>query len=170
MKPQQQKLLSLAVLGSLFVLSSTYTSKVEARKNKKRQKPPATMKKQPAMQRVSKKNKTANNTPKNIQSMKEYKQHLESEKPVVLMIHASWCGACKVSDEPFAEAAEDNPTITFLRAEGSKEVPEITTEHEMRGFPTFVLFDAQGKKVHTFSGGGWPTSVLNGKIKQYITQ
>lgn len=154
MKLHQNNFISLAIIGSLFALSYMYSGKVQADIRKKKQNSGVRL--QPAMQRK--------NAPQDVKSMTEFDSILSQGKPAILMIHASWCGACHVSEKPFADAAEDNLGINFIKAEGSKDVPGITKRFAINGYPTFVIFDAQGKEVHKFSGGGWPKSFLNQKI------
>lgn len=158
--------LSLIMLSALF-LGGIYTN-IQAQFRKKATPRVGYQQKQNPLMTTKPVSKKGKNPPKDIKSVAEVDEYIGQGKPVVLMIHASWCGACKISMDPFAQAAEDNPHITFLKAEGSKEVPDIAKRYALRGFPTFVLLDAQGKEVHKFSGGGWPKSVLNEKIKNYI--
>ena len=58
------------------------------------------------------------NQPIDIHSLADLDKHLHSGKPVVLMIHASWCSACKSSMPAFNNAAGDNPDVQFVRIDG----------------------------------------------------
>ena len=160
MKFQQNRFMFFAIIGLLCSLSCIYSSKVQARTKRKRKTTPTT--------RMSRKSRIKQNQPIDIHSMEELDNHLKSGMPVVLMIHATFCGACKISMEPFADAAEDNVHVQFLKVEGDKEGREIANKYSIRGFPTFVMHNSQGEKVHQFSGGGSPSSVLSQKIKKYI--
>lgn len=160
MKLHKNNFISLAIIGSLFALSYMYSGKVQAATRKKKQNSGVRL--QPTQQRK--------NPPKEVKSMADFDKILAEGKPAILMIHASWCGACHVSEKPFADAAEDNLSINFIKAEGSKDVPEITKRFPINGYPTFVILDAQGNEIHKFTGGGWPKSFLNQKIKDHIKQ
>ncbi len=161
MKFQRNRFMFFAIIGLLCSLSFIYSSKIQARTKRKRKTPTTTT-------RMSRKRRTEQNQPKDIHIMEELDNHLKSGMPVVLMIHATFCGACKISMEPFADAAEDNVHVQFLKVEGDKEGREIADKYEIGRFPTFVLFDKQGTEKHKFSGGGSPSSVLSQKIKKYI--
>lgn len=165
MKLFYNRLLSWAVIGSLLALSCTYPNKVQAWPAKYKKTSPEQMSPIVQAQQTTKKR---HNPPIIIKSMDELDKYIGSGKATVLMIHAHGCGACRVSMEPFADAAEDNQNVTFLKVEGNKEVPQVLQKYPIRGYPTFIIFDANGKEVHKFSGGGLPKSALNKKIKDYI--
>ncbi len=154
MKFQRRRLMSMAILGSLFALSCTYTGKVHATLRKKT--------KTSADTNIAKKNQ-----PVVISNIADLDAQLQSGKPSVLMIHASWCNACKSSMPSYGKAAEANPDVQFLKIDGSV-IREAAEKYQIRGFPTFVFFNAQGEEKHKFGNGISSPSTINDKIKKFI--
>ena len=77
-------------------------------------------------------------------------------QPTLIFFHADWCHVCQ----------EIAPEITEIQAEYAEKVAFVkmnidhaegrpaSQRHQVRGTPTFVMFDARGRNVQQFSG--WP--------------
>lgn len=85
---------------------------------------------------------------KELMTKKDYDAMLQSKKPVALLLHASWCGACSMFKPAFHEVADKRTDMVFYlldvdNAELSKEIAAFNIE----GIPTTVFFKKDGKKL-----------------------
>lgn len=80
----------------------------------------------------------------------------KSKKPVLAMFSASWCGPCKsmiANVYPTRQAKEALASFVPVYVDSEKQ-RDLATENEIRAFPTFVCFDAEGNEVARKVGGG----------------
>jgi thiol:disulfide interchange protein DsbD len=74
-------------------------------------------------------------------------------KPVLIDFGASWCVACEeLLHKTFSEAEVRREAERFVnvRVDASEPTPEIDalqTRYQVRGLPTVILIDAQGREV-----------------------
>jgi thioredoxin-related protein len=87
----------------------------------------------------------------------------KSEKKLVLLdfTGSDWCGWCMKLDKEvfskkeFKDYAKDNLVLVEVDFPQAKKLPKKTveqneklkTEHSIRGFPTIIVLDSEGKKV-----------------------
>jgi len=64
---------------------------------------------------------------------------LHSAKPVVVKLHAAWCGACQEMEPVFHALASQMDDITFATVD-IDHVSEIGQKYNIIGVPTFLLF------------------------------
>lgn len=74
---------------------------------------------------------------------------------MVVMVHAPWCGHCKNFKPVFQEAADldtgivfgdiEDPTAPFSAED--KATKELMQALDIKGFPTFLLYDGKGNRV-----------------------
>lgn len=77
-------------------------------------------------------------------------------KPVVAMFSASWCGPCKMmiaNVYPTEEAKQALKAFVPVYIDSEKLV-DLASENNIRAYPTFVCFDAEGESVAQKVGGG----------------
>jgi len=78
----------------------------------------------------------------------------ETGKPVYLDIYAEWCGFCRKlfhEEYPRSEFQDAIKEFVRVRLDGEKH-PRIMQEFGIRGFPTIVIFDAQGREIERIQG------------------
>ena len=75
---------------------------------------------------------------------------LQSEKPVLLDLWATWCGPCKMLSPVVEELAEDHPEITVGKINVDEE-PELAQAFQVSSIPMLVL--VQDGKVKNVSVG-----------------
>lgn len=80
-----------------------------------------------------------------VENNEDFQALLQAEKPVVVKLHAAWCGACEEMTPVFHELAQQLPGITFAELDIDK-VPQIAKEYNIRGVPTFLMFK-DGKEM-----------------------
>lgn len=71
------------------------------------------------------------------------------ESPVILDFTATWCGPCQ-SMRPAVEALERNGYP--VRAVDIDQRPELAERYQVRGVPTFVYVDRQGRELGRVTG------------------
>ena len=109
---------------------------------------------------------------------------------VLVQLSAKWCGPCRRIKPVVEELAAIHSDVDFvyIDAEETEENRELTQQLGVRGFPTFILYEA-GNKKEEFSGadaarltqlvkahssrtqaapGGGPTNASSSDIKQRV--
>jgi thiol-disulfide isomerase/thioredoxin len=84
-------------------------------------------------------------------SPEKYRAALESGKPVVLEIGASWCKACIEQQPIMEELKKEYKEVKFFLANYDKE-KELVKKHGVIGLPTFILIDSRGREVMSIAG------------------
>ena len=81
-----------------------------------------------------------------------YKELLESGKPVVIDFWAPWCGPCRSIApiiEELAATYEDRAVIGKYNVD---ESDELSVEYGIRNIPTLLFFDKSGNMVDKHVG------------------
>ena len=86
-------------------------------------------------------------------NFKDFQQNPDA----VLMLHAPWCGYCKMMMPNFEEASRDS-RVVWGRCDGS-EHPSITDALKTQGFPTCYRFQ-RGRLVKEYDGNRSVRSLL----------
>ena len=77
-------------------------------------------------------------------------QVLQSTKPVLLDLWASWCGPCRMLSPVVDEIAQENDTIAVGKV-NVDEQPELASQFGVMSIPTLMVFK-DGKAVNTSVG------------------
>ena len=82
----------------------------------------------------------------------------KENKKIFLDCYTSWCGPCKMMAAkifPMAEVGEYmNPNFVSIKIDMEKgEGPELASKLEITAYPSFVIFDRDGKEIGRFVGG-----------------
>ncbi len=102
-----------------------------------------------------------------ITSVDQYNELYNSDKPMITMFSASWCGPCKATKPRFSAAANANSDITFAYVDtDNKALSSITKS--IRGIPTFV-YSHKGKNIKRESGG-MKRSEINKRVSELRAQ
>lgn len=96
---------------------------------------------------------TENELVQEVETTNELTRTVENKgKPYVLDCYATWCMPCQLMHPVFEELAEQfKDKVIFLKADADK-APGIINEYGIRGVPTFIFFDKDGKQMDRHSG------------------
>jgi thioredoxin 1 len=86
-----------------------------------------------------------------LESTKQLEQLLSEKKPMVIDLFATWCGVCKRAEPMVERMAKRHSEINFIKIDGDK-FPDLKDKYQVKGYPTFVFVDAQGKVVDRVLG------------------
>lgn len=78
---------------------------------------------------------------KEITTLKEYKEVVAQDKPLVLFFYAPWCAACKGMKDPFDEVAQelkDKALLVKINIE-NKELKPISESLGITAIPTIFI-------------------------------
>jgi len=91
---------------------------------------------------------------------------LESDKLTVIDLWAEWCGPCRLMNPLVEELAEEYDGRAVVGKLNIDENPEVPTNHNVRGIPTFLFFK-NGTLVDRVMGTQTKKS-LQDKIEEHI--
>lgn len=74
---------------------------------------------------------------------------LEAEM-VVVDFYATWCPPCKNLAPNFVSAAEQLPSVLFVKID-AQQFTTVSKQYYVRSFPTLIFFH-KGTKINTISG------------------
>jgi len=103
---------------------------------------------------------------KNIVSLAEFTQILQTEDPMRLIVvdfTAKWCGPCKVISPIFSELSSKFPHCRFLKVDVD-DAKEVAAQEGVSSMPTFKFYK-QGNSIESFSGAN--PQKLEQLIKQH---
>jgi|GEM_PF-983232 len=97
-----------------------------------------------------------------LESYAEYTKMMSSTEPIIVMVHASWCGACKQFKPTFEKVAEKYKKNAHFYTwnESNKDLQKELTALGIQGFPTILYF----KK----DLGGTNEAGFNAKIRDFL--
>lgn len=98
--------------------------------------------------------------------METFQQVINSDKPVLVDFHATWCGPCKqMAPELTKFARENTDKLRVIKIDVDKN-PEASASYQIQGVPTLMLF--KNGKVLWRQSGAMSASQLNGFIKPLL--
>ncbi len=68
-----------------------------------------------------------------------FKEVINTEKPVLIDFYADWCGPCKMLSPVVDEIAEENPQFVIGKVNVDEE-EELAMEFGVMSIPTLVIF------------------------------
>jgi thiol:disulfide interchange protein DsbD len=89
---------------------------------------------------------------------KAFAEARASGKKLIMDFYADWCAACVELDEKTwtdPELVRLSSNFVFLKLDLTKITPELKAEqikYQIRGMPTVIFFDPNGKELTRFSG------------------
>ena len=81
-----------------------------------------------------------------------YKELLESGKPVVIDFWAPWCGPCRSIAPMIEELAGTYEDRAIIGKYNVDDGDELSVEYGIRNIPTLLFFDKEGKMVDKHVG------------------
>uniref|UniRef100_A0A6S8VAL0 Thioredoxin domain-containing protein n=1 Tax=Chaetoceros debilis TaxID=122233 RepID=A0A6S8VAL0_9STRA len=72
--------------------------------------------------------------------------------PLLLDVYATWCGPCKMMVPQLDEAAAELGDKVRVAKIDSDEYPEWAGRLQVKGLPTLIVFDGNGKEVERVEG------------------
>ena len=94
----------------------------------------------------------------------EYSELLNSDSPVVIDFHATWCGPCKVLS-PILEELSSEVEVEFVKLDVDQH-PDIAGANGVMGVPTVVML--KGGEVKERFVGVQPKEVIKEKVSLLI--
>ena len=91
----------------------------------------------------------------------EYSELLNSDSPVVIDFHATWCGPCKVLSPILEELDDEIEGVEFVKLDVDQH-PQIAGQNQVMGVPTVVILK-DGEVKDRFVGVQ-PKEVIKEKI------
>ena len=95
----------------------------------------------------------------------EYSELLNSDSPVVIDFHATWCGPCKVLSPILEELSSEVEGVEFVKLEVAQH-PDIAGANGVMGVPTVVMLK-DGEVKERFVGVQ-PKEVIKEKVSALI--
>lgn len=87
---------------------------------------------------------------------------IQSDKPVLVDFHATWCGPCKAMTPILQDLANEvGDTARIIKIDVDKN-PHIANQYQVRGVPTFIVF--RNGKVEWQQSGMIPKQLLKEKL------
>ena len=91
----------------------------------------------------------------------EYAEIINSQNPVVIDFHATWCGPCKVLSPILEELNDEIDGVEFVKLDVDQH-PQIAGQNQVMGVPTVVILK-DGEVKERFVGVQ-PKEVIKEKI------
>ena len=91
----------------------------------------------------------------------EYSELLNSDSPVVIDFHATWCGPCKILSPILDEISSEVDGVEFVKLDVD-QYPEIAGANGVMGVPTVVML--KGGEVKERFVGVQPKETIKAKV------
>ena len=94
-----------------------------------------------------------------------FNEMIQSNKPVLVDFHATWCGPCKMMS-PILKEVKDNvgDAVSVIKVDVDKN-PQVAAQYKIQGVPTLMIF--KNGEVKWRQSGVVQANQLEALIKQY---
>ena len=97
-----------------------------------------------------------------------YNSVMKSDKPLVIDINASWCGACKMMNPVIDTLSEEyKDTVLFAKIDYDSQ-HELVQKYEIAGLPTILFFKAHESEPYTKATGALSAEQMREKISELL--
>ena len=83
--------------------------------------------------------------------MSKFKELINSNKPVLVDFHATWCGPCKMMAPIFSQASNQLEPRVILAKVNTESSQAIASQYGIRSIPSILIFK-NGKEISRQSG------------------
>ncbi len=87
------------------------------------------------------------------------KEVLQSDKPVILYLAASWCSPCHLLGPVYEELSKEMSNIKFTKTDVDNN-QRLAAKYEVMSIPTLIIFK-DGKEINRLIGYMPKTSLKN---------
>lgn len=72
--------------------------------------------------------------------MSNFREIIQSDKPVLVDFYATWCGPCKMMTPILQQVKADmGDKVTIIKIDVDKN-PEVSNQFHVQGVPTLIIF------------------------------
>ena len=82
----------------------------------------------------------------------ELQQAMASGKPTLVMFYATWCNPCKLEKPVIQQIEQEYQGMLNVVYIDVDKYPELSNRYGVRGTPTLMFFDSQGKLSRVYVG------------------
>lgn len=83
-----------------------------------------------------------------IQTVEQFNEVIQSDKPVIIKFYADWCPDCKRMDMFIGDIMEQYNQFDWYQV-NSDEVEGLAQKYEVMGIPSLLIFENGEKKLPT---------------------
>ena len=100
-------------------------------------------------------------------SSENFSQIPDAGRPVIVEVHADWCGSCKAMAPVFQAASQQYTDVQFAEIDADAE-HKLVRQFRVTGLPTILFFKPGQSKPAMKHTGALSQQEFNAKIDQFL--